>query len=217
MSSRLLTMVLIVGLGFNGTVLVSQVWNYPLPGDQKGYEPEQPIAFSHRLHAGELQIACLYCHSGAEKSRHAGVPAAGTCLNCHRFVTAPYGALLAESEEAAKAKRPPRPIVSPDLRKLYDALALNDQMQRDPAKELRPIVWKKVHNLPAFVYFDHRAHVQVGVACEQCHGPVASMERMRQEEGLSMGWCVNCHRDVNHAKVNDMPVKASTDCSTCHY
>lgn len=217
MNGRLLTVVLMVGLAFNCVVLVPGLWNYPLPGDQQGYEPEQPIAFSHRLHAGELQITCVYCHTGAEVSRHAGIPAASTCMNCHRFVTAPYGALLAESDEAAKAKRTPRPIVSPELRKLYDALGLNEKMQQDSGRTPQPIAWVKVHNLPAFTYFDHRAHVNVGVDCQHCHGPVQSMERMRQVEGLSMGWCVNCHREANRNGVADQPVKASTDCGTCHY
>lgn len=217
MNSRMAAVVLVVGIGFNLLVLVPRLWNYPLPGDQRGYEPEQPIAFSHRLHAGELQISCLYCHSGAEKSRHAGIPAAETCMNCHRFVTAPYGALLAESEAASAAKRPPRPVVSPELRKLYDALGLNDQLKRDPEKAPHPIVWTKVHTLPAFTYFNHQAHVQAGVDCGRCHGPVPHMERMRQEEDLSMGWCVNCHREADRTGIGGKPVKASTDCGTCHY
>ena len=217
MSSRLLTVVLLVGLTFNGAVLVPQLWNHRLPGNQQGYEPEQPIAFSHRLHAGELQISCVYCHTSAETSRHAGVPAASTCMNCHRFVTAPYGALLAESEEASKANRPPRRIVSSELQKLYDALGLDEKMQRDPTKTPQPIAWTKVHNLPAFAYFDHRAHVQAGVDCQRCHGLVPNMERMRQEQDLSMGWCVNCHREANREGMAGKPVKASTDCSTCHY
>jgi hypothetical protein len=138
-------------------------------------------------------------------------------MNCHRFVTAPYGELLAESEEASKAKRPPRRIVSPELQKLFDALGLDEKMQRDPKKTPRPIAWTKVHNLPAFAYFDHPAHVQAGVDCQRCHGLVPSMERLRQEEDLSMGWCVNCHREANRAGMAGKPVKASTDCSTCHY
>lgn len=217
MNSRLLSIVLIVGLTFNGMVLVPQLWNNPLPGDQKGYEPTQPIAFSHRLHAGELGVSCLYCHSGAESSRHAGIPASSTCMNCHRFVTAPYGALLAESEEASKAGRPPRHVVSPQLQKLYDALALNESLQPDPEKQPRPIAWTKIHNLPAFTYFNHQAHVQVGIDCQQCHGLVTHMERIRQEEDLSMGWCVNCHREADHTEIAGKPVDASLDCSTCHY
>jgi hypothetical protein len=217
MSSRLLTIVLGVGLAFNLVVLVSRLQSFRLPGNQQGYEPVQPIAFSHRLHAGELQLACVYCHTGAETSRHAGTPAASTCMNCHRFITAPYGTLLAEAEEASKAKRPPRPVISPELEKLYDALGLDEKMQPDPDRERHPIAWVKVHNLPAFVYFDHRAHVNAGVDCQRCHGPVETMERLRQVEDLSMGWCVNCHREASRTGVAGKPVKASTDCSTCHY
>lgn len=217
MSSRLVTVVLVVGLAFNLMVLIPRVRSHHLPGNQQGYEPVQPIAFSHRLHAGELQMACVYCHGGAEKSRHAGIPAASICLNCHRFVTAPAGAQLDEQKLARKEKRRPRVVVSPELQKLYDALGLDAKMQPDPAKKPHPITWVKVHNLPAFVYFNHRAHVNAGVDCQRCHGPVQTMERMRQVEDLSMGWCVNCHREANHAGVAGKPVKASTDCTTCHY
>lgn len=217
MNSRLLTDILAVGLIFSCVVLVPNLWNHPLPGNQQGYEPEQPIAFSHRLHAGELQVACVYCHAGAEASRYAGVPPASTCMNCHRYVTAPYGALLAESDAASKAGRTPRPVVSPELRKLYDALGLDEKMQPDPGRTPHPIAWLKVHNLPAFTYFDHRAHVQAGVDCQHCHGAVQTMERMRQVESLTMGWCVNCHRDASRTGVAGKPVKASTDCATCHY
>lgn len=217
MTSRLLTTVLLIGLVFSMVTLVPRLQKHHLPGNQQDYEPAQPIAFSHRLHAGEMQISCIYCHSGAEKSRHAGVPAASTCMNCHRFATAAFGALLAESEAAAKAKRTPRRVVSPELEKLYDALALDEKMQRDPKRTTQPIAWTKVHNLPAFVYFNHRAHVNAGVECQHCHGRVQTMERMRQVEDLSMGWCVHCHREVNHTGVAKKPVKASTDCATCHY
>jgi len=188
-----------------------------LPGIQRGYEPEQPIRFSHRLHAGEMQISCQYCHSGAERSRHAGIPAASVCMNCHRFVTAPLGAVRAEDELAAKENRPPRRVIAPELRKLYDALGLDDDLRRDPAKPQRPIAWVKVHNLPDFAYFDHRPHVAAGVACQTCHGPVETMERMRQVADLTMGWCVNCHRDANRTGIAGHPVYASIDCAVCHY
>ena len=199
MSHRMITVVLVVGLAFTLLVLAARTGSYHLPGNQQGYEPVQPIAYSHRLHAGELQIQCLYCHFTAEKSRHAGIPPANVCMNCHRFVTAPLGVMRAEDELAAKEKRAPRPIASPEIQKIYDAL--------DPAKGSQPIAWNRVHKLPDFVYFDHRAHVHAGVACQQCHGPVETMERVRQVADLSMGWCVNCHRQQ----------RASVDCSTCHY
>ncbi len=217
MNSRIVTLVLLVGLAFSVSLLIPKVSAYRLPGLDRGYEPLQPIAFSHRLHAGDLQISCVYCHSGSEQSRYAGVPAASTCMNCHRFVTTTLGAVRAEDELAQQQKRPPRRLVSPEIQKIYDALALNDKMQRDPAKAPHPIAWTSVYNLPDFVYFDHRAHVNAGVACQTCHGPVETMERMRQVPDLSMGWCVNCHRDVTKNGVAGKRVFASTDCSTCHY
>ncbi len=217
MSSRIITVVLLVGLFFGLLALVPGMRGLRLPGNQQGYEPVQPIAFSHRLHAGEMQISCLYCHSAAEKSRHAGIPAASVCMNCHKYVTAPLGAIRAEDELAKEEKRQPQRIVSPELQKLYSALALDEKMQPDSAKRLTPIAWVKVHNLPDFAYFDHRAHVNAGVTCQRCHGPVETMEQMRQVEDLTMGWCVNCHREVNRVGVAGKTVQASIDCATCHY
>jgi hypothetical protein len=217
MSARLLTLVLAVGLLGSVFFLVLQISALHLPGNQQGYEPVQPIAFSHRLHAGELQVPCLYCHSGAESSRHAGIPAASTCMNCHRFVTAPLGTIRAEEELAKKEGRKPVRVVSPEIQKLYDALALDQTMQRDAKKTPTPIAWTKVHNLPDFVYFDHRPHVAAGVACQQCHGPVETMERVRQVQPLTMGWCVNCHRTANQTGIAGRSVNASVDCARCHY
>src|SRR5450759_3478761 len=111
LGSPFVTLVLLTALAFSLLVLVPKFSAYALPGNQRGYEPAQPIAFSHRLHAGELQVQCLYCHSGAEKSRHAGIPAANVCMNCHRFVSAPLGTIRAEDELAKKEKREPRRVV----------------------------------------------------------------------------------------------------------
>lgn len=217
MNSRLLTVLLLVGLSGSLFTLAPSVRTLRLPGNQQGYEPAQPIEFSHRLHAGEMQIPCLYCHSGAERSRHAGIPAAGTCMNCHQFVTAPLGALRAEDEQAKKEGRRPGRIVSPELQKLYDALALDAELKPDPARPPAPLVWNKVHTLPDFVYFDHRAHVNRGVSCQQCHGPVETMDRVRQVRAFAMGDCVNCHREATRAGVAGKPAQASIDCATCHY
>jgi hypothetical protein len=107
--------------------------------------------------------------------------------------------------------------VSAELKKLYDALSLDGAMQPVSSRATTPIAWTKVHNVPDFVYFDHRAHATAGVTCQQCHGPVETMERVRQVPALSMGWCVNCHRDANVQGVAGKPVKASLDCVTCHY
>lgn len=217
MSGRTLTNLLLVGIGLGVLALFPKLSAFHLPGNHQGYQPVQPIAFSHRLHAGELQVPCLYCHSGAERSRHAGIPSVGLCMNCHRFVTAPFGAIRAEDEQARKEKRDPRPIVSPEIQKIYDALALNASMRRDPYKQQVPVEWIKVHNLPDFVSFDHRRHVNAGVECQKCHGPVETMERVTQIQDLSMGFCVNCHRDVTKNGLNGKVVNASIDCSGCHY
>lgn len=197
--------------------LVSLVARANLPGNHQGYEPDQPIAFSHRLHAGDLQIPCLYCHSGAERSRYAGIPASSVCMNCHRYFTASAQALAAEEAAAEHEGRAPRPVISPELRRLYEALGLGEALRRDPRRQPRAIPWVRVHNLPDFVYFDHRAHLAAGVACRECHGPVETMERVRQVADLSMGWCVNCHREATARGVAGRAVRASTDCATCHY
>ena len=217
MRSRLLTALLLIGLSYNLLAVTPRIANWRLPGDQQDYEPVQPIASSPRVHAGEMQIPCLYCHFGAERSRHAGIPPANVCMNCHMFVTAPVGAVRAEDELAAKEKRPARRIISPELKKLYTALALDDQLKPDPALKPQPIQWVKIHNVPDFVYFDHRPHVKVGVECQTCHGSVELMERVRQIQPLSMGWCVNCHRDATAMGVNGKPANASIDCGSCHY
>lgn len=206
MKSRVLTIVLGFAVVFSVMLLASRAAMFHLPGNQQGYEPVQPIAYSHRLHAGELQIQCQYCHFGADKSRHAGIPPASVCMNCHKFVTAPLGAVRAEDELAQKEKRAPRPVVSGELRKLYDAV-----------NGAQPVAWTRIHSLPDFAYFDHRPHVNASVACQQCHGPVESMERVRQVSDLSMGWCVNCHRDASRTGIAGRRVNASTNCSTCHF
>ena len=217
MNSRILTMSLGVAVVLVGLMTLDAVGTWPLPGVQQGYEPVQPIAYSHRLHAGELQIDCQYCHSGAETSRHAGIPAADVCMNCHKFITAPLGAVRAEDELAQKENRRARDVVSPEIAKIYAAFGLGENREPDNGVEAKPIEWVKVHNLPDYVYFDHRAHVNVGVKCQTCHGPVETMERMRQAEDLSMGWCVNCHRDATENGVAGKAVDASIDCVTCHY
>jgi hypothetical protein len=217
MKDRMITIVLLVGLVFSVSALTPKLASMRWPGNQQGYEPEQPVAFSHRLHCTELEISCVYCHSGAEKSRHAGIPAASVCMNCHKAVTAPLAVVRAEEEAAKEENRKPRFIASPELQKLYDALALNNQLLPDSTKTAKPIAWVRVHKMPDFACFDHRAHVAAEVTCQSCHGPVETMERVRQVSDLSMGWCVNCHRETNRTGVAGKTVKASLDCATCHY
>ncbi|HLV01899.1 MAG TPA: cytochrome c3 family protein [Acidobacteriota bacterium] len=202
-----------------GTIIYFQGINLNLPDRNRGFAPKQPIAFSHRVHSGDLGIDCQFCHTGAERTRMALIPDAGTCMNCHRFITAarPKLALSRVAEEEPSGGADAR--VSPELQKLYQAVGFDPRTGRyDPQGEGEPIRWVRVHQLPDHVVFDHRRHVNAGVDCRQCHGAVETMEVVRQVEDLSMGWCVNCHRDANQGRISGLiDVQATTDCSACHY
>jgi hypothetical protein len=211
-----ITLLVLALLVVYGTLL-PRVAASRLPGNDQGYSPPQPIAYSHRLHAGEMQMPCLYCHTAAERGRHAGIPSADVCMNCHEAVRATLGAVRAEAEAAEAEKREPRPVVSAALRTLYDALALDENLKPDPARTPTAIRWMRVHRLPDFASFDHSRHVTAGVTCQRCHGPVETMERVRQYAPLRMGWCVDCHREANVWGVAGKPMQASLDCAACHH
>jgi hypothetical protein len=217
MQQRVITIALLIGLCFGLSLLASSMADWRLPDNQQGYAPEQPIAYSHRLHAGELGIDCKFCHSAAQSGRHAGIPAADVCMKCHRYVTAPYDQLRQELDLADQEGRKPKTIVSTELKKLYDYLALDKNMQPKQGETPQSIPWVRVHNLPDYARFNHQAHVSVGVSCQTCHGPIESMERVSQHASLSMGWCVNCHRDATRDGVHGREVNASTDCTVCHH
>lgn len=204
--STVRTIVLAIGLIMVLVSLATRLSAMRVPGNHQGYSPTQPIAYSHRMHAGELGIDCQYCHTGAQRGRRAAIPPAGLCMNCHKAVTATFGAVRAEDEAAKKEERKAKLVVSPEIRKIYDALGLGDDRKPDPTKKPVPIRWQRVHRTPDFVSFDHRSHVTAGVSCQRCHGPVETMERVRQFATLEMGWCVNCHRQNS----------ATLDCGACH-
>jgi len=213
-----------VAVVFGVTAIVATAEWRP-PNLHQGYAPEQPVAYSHRLHAGELGMDCLYCHSGARTSRHAGIPPTGVCMRCHATVSAGFDAVLEERSAAEAEGREPRRIVSPEIAKIYAAMGLDEDL-RPLAGGGRPIPWVRVHALPDFVAFDHSVHVARGLACATCHGPVQAMERVRQESDLSMGWCVSCHRERTAEpglvlEGADGRLAAgehvSTDCGACHY
>lgn len=143
------------------------------------YRPEQPIAFNHTLHAGKdnLAINCVYCHSGAEKSKHAGIPSANVCMNCHKAVSTG------------------KTTGTVEIQKIYDAIGWDGMAYNGPEK---PIAWIKVHNLPDHVAFSHAVHVSVGkIACQKCHGPIdTEMTVAEQWAPLTMGWCIQCHNET---------------------
>ncbi len=213
MPQRILTIILLIGL----IAVIASAGARRLPDNQQGYSPKQPIAYSHRLHAGELGIDCRFCHSAAEHGRHAGIPSTDICLKCHKYVTSSFDLLQQEITKADAEKRKPATVVSPDLQELYDALGMRPPQNAIADPHAAAISWVRVHTLPDFVSFDHSAHVTAGVSCQKCHGPVDSMERMRQFESLSMGWCVNCHREATEQGIDGHAVTASTDCTVCHY
>lgn len=217
MQQRVITISLLTGLCFGIVLLVSAMGAWRLPDNQQGYAPEQPIAYSHRLHAGELQINCQFCHSSADSSKHAGIPSSDVCMKCHKYVTAPFDVLQQEMQLADKEKRKAKTLISSELKKLYDSLALDENLKPIPGAEPKSIPWVRVHNLPDYACFNHQAHVGAGVSCQTCHGPVESMERMRQQATLSMGWCVNCHRDAARDGINGHKVHATTNCTVCHH
>ena len=144
---------------------------------QKGYKPEQPIKFSHKLHAGENEIACQYCHSSVEKSRHAGIPSVNICMNCHKAIQ--KGPQYGEKEIA----------------KIYAANGFDPKTATYDNSIQNPLKWIKVHNLPDHVYFNHSQHVVVGkIECSTCHGNLKEMTVAEQKVPLTMKWCIECHR-----------------------
>jgi hypothetical protein len=150
----------------------------------RGYAPEQPIPYSHALHAGTLKIPCLYCHAGADRSRHAGIPAVETCMNCHRVTKTD----------------------SPAIRKLTDVYDSG-----------RPLEWARVHTLPDYVYFDHRPHVNAGIACQTCHGEVQTMTVVSRRMSMRMGNCLGCHRDPRAALPSGSKIlRGPEHCNACH-
>jgi hypothetical protein len=217
MKARIIMMILVSGILLVAISLLTALGRFRLPGNNEGYRPVQPIEYSHRVHAGELSIACLYCHPGAERSRNAGIPSANICMNCHKYVTASLGAVREEERLATEQGREPEPIVSGELQLLYDALGLNEKLEPEPGLDRQPIEWTRVHKVPDFVAFDHRPHVTAGVACQRCHGSIESMDRVQQVSDLTMGWCVDCHRESGGTRLAGRPVDPSLDCVTCHY
>jgi cytochrome c2 len=144
---------------------------------QKGYKPEQPIKFSHKLHAGDNEIACQYCHNSVEKSRHAGIPTVNICMNCHKGIST--GPVYKEKEIA----------------KIYEAAGFDLKTATYDDSKQNPLKWIKVHNLPDHVYFNHSQHVVVGkIDCATCHGDVKAMTVAEQKAPLTMKWCIECHR-----------------------
>jgi mono/diheme cytochrome c family protein len=185
-------------------------------GVQQGYAPKQPIAFSHKLHAGDYEIDCKYCHVGTLKGKSATIPSVNICMNCHRSVK----------------------TESPQIQKIWAAADWNAETLTFGPNQ-KPIEWVRIHNLPDLAYFNHQQHVVVGgIECQTCHGPIETMDVVKQYSLLTMGWCIDCHRKTdikaegnayydklqelhNKAKGTDSKMKVEDigglECAKCHY
>ena len=171
---------------------LSQLYGWMMGiGMEQNYQPEQPIAFSHALHAGENQIDCNYCHSSARHSKHSGIPSANVCMNCHMYVD---GSEI--TDDAGNLKYDGEG--SPEIAKIYAAIGWDSENREYiEGYEQQPIKWVRIHNLPDLAYFNHSQHVNAGqLECQECHGPVETMEEVYQYSELTMGWCINCHRET---------------------
>lgn len=178
----LLALLFFVIAGYN---LVS--WGVGM-GRQKSYQPEQPIYYSHKVHAGANQVNCLYCHGGAYEGKHANIPSVNVCMNCHMAINEYKGEKIYR-EDGSEVNG------TEEIKKLYAAAGW-DATAKKYTGEGKAIEWVKIHNLPDHVYFNHSQHTKAGkVQCQTCHGEVTAMDEVYQFSELSMGWCVNCHRE----------------------
>ena len=199
-------------------------------GVDQGYMPVQPIHYSHKIHAGDNEIDCKYCHSSARVSKHSGIPSLNVCMNCHVNIAEYNGE---EDLEKGYTKE----FYTNEIKKLYKAVGWDEENQRYTG-ETQPVKWVRIHNLPDFVYFNHAQHVEVaGVDCQKCHGPVEEMEILYQHSSLTMGWCIDCHRETNvdvanneyYTKIHEELSKkygvekltaaqmGGLECGKCHY
>jgi hypothetical protein len=205
-------------------------------GRSKDYQPEQPIYYSHKVHAGINQINCQYCHIGVYQGKQATIPSVNICMNCHMAINEYTGEkLYKEDGEEVNGTE--------EIKKLYKYADYDPSMTSWDATKAKPIEWSRIHNLPDHVYFNHSQHVNAGkVACQTCHGEIQKMDEVKQFADLSMGWCINCHRetqvqfkdngfysiyekyhqDLKSGKIDStkgitVAKLGGTDCQRCHY
>nr|WP_315132573.1 c-type cytochrome [uncultured Flavobacterium sp.] len=198
-------------------------------GVDQDYEPIQPIHYSHRIHAGDNEINCKYCHSAARVSKNAGIPSLNVCMNCHKNIS--------EVAETTATPEYSKAFYDEQIQKLYTAVGWDKTTQSYTGKT-QPVKWVRIQNLPDFVYFNHSQHVTVaGVECQTCHGPVQEYEIQKQFAPLTMGWCIDCHRKTDvkmegneyYTKIHEQLSKkygvdkltaaqmGGLECGKCHY
>jgi mono/diheme cytochrome c family protein len=212
-NKKLVFFVVVCGTIAMGSFSWVTMWNTNV---HQGYQPVQPIKYSHQLHAGAMKIECQYCHTGAFKSKNASIPSLNVCMNCHKSVK----------------------TESPEIHKIYDALGYDPNTAKYDSTKAKPMQWVRIHNLPDFAYFNHSQHVTVGkIQCQKCHGQVQEMQEVYQYSPLTMKWCIQCHKrtEVNakgnayydnvlaaHDKIKKgekvtAAVLGGMECAKCHY
>lgn len=181
------------------------IWNWMMwVGVYKGYQPEQPIHFSHKIHAGENKIDCQLCHSSAKYGKVSEIPSMNVCMNCHRMISEYNGKYMEPGKDKA--------FYDGEIKKIYAATGWDPAKQQYTGKNTQPVEWTRIHNMPDFVYFNHSQHVVAGeqaiinsynkknptqkidVVCKACHGQVDTMNVVRMANDFTMGWCIECHR-----------------------
>ena len=198
-------------------------------GVDQNYQPIQPIHYSHKIHAGDNEINCKYCHSAARVSKNAGIPSLNVCMNCHKNIS--------EVAESTATPEYSKAFYDAQIQKLYDAVGW-DKAKQSYTGKTQPVKWVRIHNLPDFVYFNHSQHVTVGgIECQTCHGPVETYEIQKQFAPLTMGWCIDCHRKTDvkmegngyYTKIHEELSKkygveklteaqmGGLECGKCHY
>lgn len=202
-------------------------------GVDEGYMPLQEIAFSHKIHAGDNKIDCQYCHSSAKHSKHSGIPTVNVCMNCHKNISEVAEDTKVEWDGTTYTKED----LDKEIAKIYEAAGW-DAENLEHTGETKPIKWIRVHNLPDFAYFNHSQHVTVAeLKCQKCHGPVEEMDEMYQYSPLTMGWCIDCHKETQvdikgneyYQKIHEELAKkynveqvtvaqlGGKECGKCHY
>ena len=184
-------------LGLLGVFAAYGVWNWIMwIGVYQGYKPEQPIYFSHKIHAGENKIDCQLCHSSAKYGKVSEIPSMNVCMNCHKSISEYKGKYIEEGKD--------RNFYTQQIKKIYAAVGWDEASQSYTGKT-QPVEWVRIHNMPDFVYFDHSQHVVAGeatikkaknvdVVCKACHGEVQTMDKVEMANAFTMGWCIDCHR-----------------------
>ncbi|WP_185851039.1 c-type cytochrome [Blattabacterium cuenoti] len=213
------------------------IWNFLMKIDvNKGYKPEQPIYFSHKIHSGINKINCEYCHSSAKYSKVSGIPSLNVCMNCHITINEYKGDYIEKGKS--------RDEYNKEIQKIYHFIGWNKE-KRDYSNNQHPIQWTRIHNMPDFVYFDHSQHIIVGKkminkskkvnqTCNACHGDVQNMDQVEMSNDFTMEWCISCHRNteidtnnsyykehfsnfINKKKKITVDMIGGTECAKCHY